>query len=78
MPLILSWSILRFFSLGCVGFGLWGEEVSVEVVWVEVSELSGVVESVMYEASVLGGLSEDEKTIGWELSREVSAVSDEV
>ena len=49
-----------------------------EELWVEVSELSGVVGSVMYEASVLGGLSEDEKLIGWELSREVSVVSDEV
>ena len=78
MPLILSWSILRFFSLGCVGFGLWGEEDSVEELWVEVSELSGVVGSVIYEASVLVGLSEDEELVGWELSREVSVVSDEV
>ena len=27
MPLILSWSILGFFSLGCVGFGLWGRRI---------------------------------------------------
>ena len=44
----------------------------------EVSELSGVVVSVIYEASVLVGLSEDEELVGWELSREISVVSDEV
>ena len=31
----------------------------------EVSELSGVVGSVIYEASVLVGLPEDEKLVGW-------------
>ena len=41
-------------------------------------EVSGVVGSVVYEASVLGGLSEDDELIGWELSREVAVVSGEV
>ena len=44
----------------------------------EVSELSGVDGSVIYEASDLVGLSEDEELAGWELSWEVSFVSDEV
>ena len=44
----------------------------------EVSVLSGVVGSVIYEASVLVGQSEDEKLVGWELSREESVISDEV
>ena len=35
----------------------------------EVLEFSGVVGSVIYEVSVLVGLSEDEELVGWELSR---------
>ena len=75
----MNWLILRFFGLGGVCTCLGGEDESEEsgevVVVVEVSEVSGVVGSVVCEVSVRVGLSAVVEFVRCESSGEEGLVS---
>ena len=82
IPFILIWMILRFFGLGGVCTCLGGEDESEEsgeaAVVVEVSEVSGVVGSVVCEVSVRVGLSAVVEFVRCRSSGEEGLVSGEV
>ena len=86
IPLILNWMILRFFGLGGVCTCLGGEDESEEsgevAVPVEVSEVSGVVGSVVCEVSAVVEFvrcksSGEEGLVSGEVGGEVDGVEGE-